>query len=578
MGRNIETADQLIRQLDRPSVPVHKRIGEILLEAGVINLEQLREALRVRNDHPEKGKLGKIIQSLGYATGTEVMKALSLNLNIPCVSLNHMEVENPAIDFVPAEFARSHNLVPLILHKDRLVVAMEEPMDNETLNLLHFMTGHHVEPVLATAADIELAVSRVYGQADDQDVLKGLPEYEIEEPEEELVEEQAKRLAHEKPVVRLVQNLILDAIHRRASDVHIRPMEHRVDIIFRIDGSLIPIRNMPRSMLSAIVSRIKIIGGMNIAERRLPQDGRTRIRTHDRSIDLRLSVMPSIHGESVVIRILDTGAGMKSLSEIGFTEQDETRFRGLIQKSAGMILVTGPTGSGKSTTLYSALQEVLKSNINIITVEDPVEYHIDGITQIQVNSLIGYTFARALRNILRHDPDAIMIGEIRDEETAKMAVESALTGHLVLSTLHTNSAATTITRLLEIGMPSYLVSATLLAVLAQRLVKKNCPHCLQEEIVAPAIREVLGLDEKEVFYRGKGCDHCHQTGYSGRIAVYELLQVTEELRPLIRPNASALDIEKVAVSNGMEKLTQQALRVARRKETSLAEVYRVRLD
>ncbi|WP_197479755.1 GspE/PulE family protein, partial [Oleiphilus sp. HI0132] len=324
--------------------------------------------------------------------------------------------------------------------------------------------------------------------------------------------------------------LIADAVTRRASDIHIRPKEKSVDILYRIDGSLLKIRNFDIKMLPAAVARIKIISGMNIAEHRLPQDGRTKITSKDKSIDLRVSIMPTIHGESVVIRLLDTSTSINNIDAIGFNEKDSELFTQLVNKSSGLILVTGPTGSGKSTTLYAALESIKQREINIITVEDPVEFHIDDILQIQVNNAIDYSFARALKNILRHDPDAIMIGEIRDEETAKMAVESSLTGHLVLSTLHTNSAASTITRLLEIGVQAYLLNATLLAVLAQRLVKRNCPHCLEEEQVSPIVRKALGLSEDEVFYQGAGCDNCHMTGHKGRVAVYELLTLSPDIR------------------------------------------------
>lgn len=575
MTTSITSASELIELLDRPKPSGYHPVGEILLGAGIITATQLTEALKIKSNAGNNEKLGKILHRLGYASQSDIIKAVSLNLHIPCVNLQKIQLDAHITEFIPATFARTHNLVPVVKHNDKLVVAMEEPLDNDTINMLHFMTGHMIEPVLATPEDIELTISQIFGPSDDEDVLKTLPSYQ---EKENLAEYQAKKLAEDKPTVRLVQNLILDAIHRKASDIHIRPKEHEVDIIFRIDGTLIPIRSVAKSVLPAVVSRIKIIGGMNIAERRIPQDGRTKVKTQDKNIDLRISIMPSIHGESVVIRILDTSAGMKSLSEIGFTAKDEAIFRTLVQKSAGLILVTGPTGSGKSTTLYAALQEIKSTNINVITVEDPVEYHIDDITQIQVNNATDYTFARALRNILRHDPDAIMIGEIRDEETAKMAIESALTGHLVLSTLHTNSAATTVTRLLEIGIPSYLVSSTLLAILAQRLVKKNCPHCLQEEIVNPSMKAALQLNQDETFFKGTGCDLCHNTGYRGRMAVYELLVINDDIRKLIKPTADSTAIEKAAIGNGMINLTQQALSLARARKTSLAEAYRVRLD
>ena len=317
---------------------------------------------------------------------------------------------------------------------------------------------------------------------------------------------------------------------------------------------------------------------MDISEHRLPQDGRSRVRYMGKEIDLRLSVIPSIYGESVVIRLLDTEFALNNLEELGFRDQDATTLRHLLSQTNGVFLVTGPTGSGKSTTLYTALDHIKKTKVNIITVEDPVEYHMDKITQIQINEHTGYTFAKALRHILRHDPDVIMVGEIRDQETAKMAIESALTGHLVLSTLHTNSAASTVTRLLEIGVEPYLVTSTLLGVLAQRLVRRNCPHCLEEESIDASVRELLGASENGIFYQGKGCDRCHQTGIHGRRAVYELLSVSQDMKALLKPGVSNLLLQQQAIKDGMTPLTEQALMLAKEKIISLSEVYRVRLN
>ena len=453
-------------------------------------------------------------------------------------------------------------------------MARDDPSDSETLSMLNFLSEKVVTPVISTSNDIELAISSYYGSSDIEEVLKSIP---LVSKPSGWEAQQAIKLASDKPTVRLVHNLIADAVTRRASDIHIRPKEHMVDILYRIDGSLTKIRSFERQMLSAAVARIKIISGMNIAEHRLPQDGRTKITVKGNTVDLRISLMPTIHGESVVLRLLDLSASLKNISDIGFSESDQHIFSQLVGKSSGLSLMTGPTGSGKSTTLYAALQSIKEREINIVTVEDPVEYHIDDILQIQVNQSIGFTFAKALRNILHHDPEAIMVGEVRDKEKAKMAVESSLTGHLVLSTLHTNSAASTVTRLLEIGDPAYLLNATLSTVLAQRLVKRNCQHCLVEEDVKPFVRKALALDEKEVFYRGKGCEKCHGTGYQGRLAVYELMQIDSDLRELIHADVNINEIEKLAIKIGMTPLTDHALAVARSRDTSLEEVYRIRL-
>jgi type IV pilus assembly protein PilB len=570
----IENHQQLIDSLENTQNYQHQHLGQILLQTGIITSEQLNTALQTQVKNGKKEMLGKIILDLGYATDHQIRNALSCCLEMPFIQLGGFEVDEQILQLIPAEFARSHAVIPVLAHKDRLVVAMDDPSDNETINMLHFLSEHVIEPVLSTASDIEYAISKHYGSSDIDEVLKDIPSSITSNNWEA---QQAIKLASDKPTVKLIHNLIADAVTRRASDIHIRPKEKCVDILYRIDGSLMHIRSFDSKMLPAAVARIKIISGMNIAEHRLPQDGRTKINSKERNIDLRVSIMPTIHGESVVLRLLDTSGSLKSIDSIGFNQRDSELFTQLISKSSGLILVTGPTGSGKSTTLYAALQSIKQREINIISVEDPVEYHIDDILQIQVNNAIDYTFARALRNILRHDPDAIMIGEIRDEETAKMAVESSLTGHLVLSTLHTNSAASTITRLLEIGVQAYLLNATLLAVLAQRLVKRNCPHCLIEEEASPLVRQALGIKDNEVFFRGAGCDRCHGTGYQGRVAVYELLTLSAEVRDLIKAGVNANDIEIAGIKNGMTPLTEHALYTARQQQTSLAEVYRVRL-
>lgn len=519
---------------------------------------------------------GVLVEQHGFPSEA-VQRAQARALGLPFVDPCTFQIEREAINAVPATVAREHKLIPLCFAAGGLIVAVAETDDAAAREALTFHTQHPVDFVLAEADNIERAITSWYGPVDDRDALDELTEiYHLDhESQAGLVD--AKSAAGEKPVVRLVHNLLLDAIHMRASDVHIRPLEDRVDLLFRLDGALVKMRSFAKSMLPAVVSRIKIIGNMDIAEHRLPQDGRFRIRRDGDDIDLRLSIIPMVQGESVVIRILNANAGLKSISELGFNRHDEARFTELMNRSNGMVLVTGPTGCGKSTTLYAALQEVRHRDVNIITVEEPVEYRLAGINQIQVNTATGFTFARALRHILRHDPDVVMVGEIRDPETAKMAVESSLTGHLVLSTLHTNDAASAVTRLLEIGVEPYLVRSSLAAVLAQRLVRKNCDFCIEPEPLEPQVRAALAVDDDEVFCRGAGCPKCHGTGYSGRRSVYELLTVTDELRDLIDDGVSAGEIERTAIAAGMEPLTHNALKIARTGETSLAEVYRVRL-
>lgn len=570
----ITTADELRHHHQTYYRYTARPLGEILLEMDAITPTQLSDALAEQKISHKR--LGEILQDMGVVGREQVLRALAERFGVPFINLRMFDVDPKAVACVPAQFARKHLVVPVLLDGDRLLVAMTDPTDTELVNMLRFLTGKVLEFCIAPTDDIAYAISAYYGGQEVQTALDDMAVFVREEPFH-LDANSEEQLGNERPVVQLVQSVISDAMVRQASDIHIRPKENSVDLFFRVDGVLQKIRSFNKKLLPAVVSRIKIIGNMDISEHRLPQDGRSRIRYLDKSVDLRLSIIPTIHGESVVIRLLDTQFALKNLEQLGFEENDATKLRHLLTRSSGILLVTGPTGSGKSTTLYTALDHVKKSNVNIITVEDPVEYHLDGIAQIQVNHGTGYSFSRALRHILRHDPDVIMVGEIRDQETAKMAVESALTGHLVLSTLHTNDAATSVTRLIEIGVEPYLVNSALIGVLAQRLVRKNCPHCKTAEPVDSDVRRVLGVSDDEVFYRGTGCDHCHHTGVKGRLAVYELLEVTPTLRKLIGQDVAADIIQKQAISEGMTPLTENALKVAREGKIPLSEVYRVRL-
>jgi type IV pilus assembly protein PilB len=520
--------------------------------------------------------LGQLLANRAIIDDEDYSRLMARSLGLPFVQLSSFEVSQDLITMVPVNIARTHDLVPLMICNEKLVVAMHNPMDQEAMATLSFLSGRMVEEAVASRMDIQYAITRYYGPGDDESVLEA-----IQLPDgansDAFNDAELLRLSGEKPTVRLVHHMILDAVNSRASDIHIRPCENRADLLFRIDGSLVHIRSFNRNLLPAVISRIKILGTMNVAEHRLPQDGQARVQHHNRIIDMRISIIPSIYGESAVIRILDKSASLRQLSDVGFTPKDQVLFSALLHKSHGLILVTGPTGCGKSTTLYAALQDVIPTGNNIITVEDPVEYHVDGLMQIQVNHATGYSFALALRHILRHDPDVIMVGEIRDMETARMAVESSLTGHIVLSTLHTNSAATSVTRLIEMGVEPYLVNTSLLAILAQRLVRKNCTYCIAEEIISDAVRADLGIKPEETFWRGKGCEHCHKTGYHGRMSVYELLTVSPEMRKLIKPKAEAAEIEAQAIADGMVPLTDMALQAAREKKTSIEEVYRSRI-
>lgn len=512
--------------------------------------------------------------NLALESDEQSLRALAEILGFPYVSMRETQIDDAILSLIPAEFARKNDVMPIKLTRSHLTVAMANPRRQDIFQALGFITGLTIDVVVATSKDVQWAVRHYYGVQDDELALESIGS-RVYDAAEEL---ELARLGSENAIVRLVNNVIRDAIDRKASDIHLRPRGKNIELIYRMDGTLTTIRFMSKSLLPAMVSRIKILGGMNIAERRVPQDGRSCVRSGNNAVDLRISIMPTVEGESVVIRLLNSQVGLKSIAELGFSAHDEDIFRDLLHKSNGIFLVTGPTGSGKSTTLYAALDEVKKQNVNIITVEDPVEYHMDGIQQIQINHGTGYTFARALRNILRHDPDVILVGEIRDHETGKIAVESALTGHLVLSTLHTNNAAGAITRLLEMGIEPYLLNGSLLGVLAQRLVKVNCQHCLVVEPVDSLTRQSLNVPEDEVFYHSTGCDKCNKTGVVGRMAVYELLRIDPSIKAIIKHEVATTDIHQHALSSGMIPLTDNALSRARAKEISLAEVYRIRLD
>jgi len=533
-------------------------------------------------DHsaPDNGKTELTLTESQFPAAGQKVLARRLGLNF--IDLKLEDIDAKVLDLIPAELALQHCLIPIKRYeKDgnhHLLVAMSNPLDQEAIGLLGFITGRHIDIVVADEQKILTIISDHYKPSVDPAELDDLVAVQAEEYDTDAQQIELERLSKQKPLVRLVDNIIRDAIRRRASDVHLRPEENEIALIYRIDGNLVPMRKFNKALLPVMVSRIKVMGGMDIATKRRPQDGQARVREPDNTIDLRLSVLPTVNGESVVIRILNTKAGLRNIDEIGFSVADKQQFLSMLSRSNGLILVTGPTGSGKSTTLYGALQEIIKQNINIITIEDPVEYHVAKIQQVQVNRAAGLTFAQTLRNILRHDPDAIMIGEIRDQETAQIALESALTGHLVLSTLHTNSAAKTITRLLDMGSDPLLVNATLMGVIAQRLVRRNCPHCLQEERVDPYIRTTLNANRNEVFYRGAGCAECNNLGYRGRMATYELLVATPRIRDLIMRNASSDEIFEQALVDGMLPLTEHALHLARERRTSLSEVYRVRQE
>ena len=563
----------------RTLITVHKRmpdmrLGEVLLDENLISQEQLNVALDTQQTIRGNRHLGQILVETGLVTADQLNIALAKKLAIPYVKLESFDIQDGSLGKIPAEIAVQYKVLPLADLNGKLVVAMVNPLDHDALDVLRFNSKMSIEAVMASADDIDGALNRYYSKYEEHEALEDLKMDPIAEalPANDAVQD-IEQEAKKKPIVRLLNAIVLQAVMRGASDINIRPEKDKVSVYYRVDGKIQFVRTLSRSILPALVSRVKITGQMDISERRAPQDGHARLMRHDRQIDLRISVIPTVKGESVVIRILDKEVGFKPLPELGLREEDLNAIRRMVSRPNGIFLVTGPTGSGKSTTLYAVLDEIKKRNPHILTVEDPVEYDMDGVEQMQINPVKGFNFAQALRHFLRHDPDVIMVGEIRDEETAHIANKAALTGHLVFSTLHTNDAPSTVTRLLDMGVEPYLLSSTLLGVMAQRLVRLNCRECIADEVIDPYARHVLGLREGEAFYRGGGCYKCHYTGYQGRAAVVELLAVTPEIQQLIVNGRPAQEIAAKAQAAGMRSLHESALELARAGKTSIEEVY-----
>jgi type IV pilus assembly protein PilB len=556
--------------------------GAMGLVAGQACVE---EAFQLRTRYPMDDSaelatrvMGQLDQAgLDLPTMNQSLSIATILNHVPVAELAEFEPSSKALETLPADMATRLNVLPLVREGDLLMLALAEPLNVEQLHLLRFVSQCRLVAVLAAGDDIRQAIGRCYTVHSDAGELESMAISEMEtgsEEEELRVWSEAETLARQAPIVRLVNTLLADAVSRRASDIHIRPGQKTFEVLYRINGTLVPVRRLRRALLPPVVGRIKILASMNSSEHRLPQDGRIRIIENNAGVDLRISIIPSQFGESVVIRILARTVDMRSLDAIGFETADLARLRDLLRRSMGIVLVTGPTGSGKTTTLYAALQEVVRQNVNIITVEDPIEYELENVIQIQVNPGIDFTFPRALRHILRHDPDVILIGEMRDFETAKIAVESALTGHLVFSTLHTNDAPSALVRLIEMGVEPYLIRSAVIGVLAQRLVRTNCPHCRAHEPVDMLMRTNLDLGPDEIFWHGTGCDRCHGTGFSGRQAIYELLVMDKQLAQRVEVGVSADVYRDSALASRMFSLPANGIKLARTGVVSLAEIYR----
>lgn len=557
------------------------RLGHLLLKANLITEEQLERALaeqRVRG-----GSLSSILIDLGYLKEEDLLKFLHTRYGVPSINVSNLEIDPKLAELIGPEFMRKYLVVPVRRAGSTLYVAMADPFDVSVIDDLKFHTGYHIEALVAPESEIRRAIDRFFDPtAALAETIKGGEEEAVEvvRQEETFDLSEVEKTAEEAPVVRLVNAILADAIMKGASDIHLEPYEKYFRVRYRIDGVLYEVMKPPLKMKNAIVSRIKIMSQLDIAERRLPQDGRFLIRMGNREIDFRVSVMPSQYGEKVVLRLLDKAKLQLDLTKLGFEPEDLERFDRAIHKPFGMILVTGPTGSGKTTTLYSVLSELNKTSVNICTAEDPIEFSLPGVNQVQIHDAIGLTFASCLRTFLRQDPDIIMVGEIRDLETAEIAVRAALTGHLVLSTLHTNDAPSTMTRLLDMGVEPFLVSSSVIMVVAQRLVRTICPDCKEAMEVPPEALLELGVPEEEVYngfraWRGKGCPRCNNIGYRGRIALFEVMTVDDEIKEMVLRRAPATEIRRVAIEHGMRSLRQSGIIKVKKGITTIEEVLRV---
>lgn len=553
-----------------------RRLGDLLIEEGIINNKQLEKALE--RQKKEQKKLGTILVDMGFTTESEIADALVTQLNLERIELSSIRIKEEVLNLITEpSILKKYVMLPFAFAEGsatKLLVAMENPLDIIAMDDLSIVTNTQIIPVIATNQEIMAAIDRYFGNAEVQAVAQQFTkekESQLKELENEL-----NTGVNNAPIVILVRTIIEQAVRQRASDIHIEPLEGHIRVRYRVDGALQEVGEYPDTMLLAIVARVKIIGGMDISEKRKPQDGRITQDVDKVEYDIRVSILPTVNGEKIVMRLTAKNALTREKSHLGFTKVELDKFNKLLENPHGMLLVTGPTGSGKSTTLYTALSELNKEDVNIITVEDPVEANINGINQVQVNTKADLTFATALRSILRQDPDIIMIGEIRDQETASIAVTASITGHLVVSTLHTNSAASSITRLVDMGIEPYLLADATIGVIAQRLVRRLC-KCKRSKNLSITDYQLLDLNEEEIqqIFEPCGCPSCNETGYLGRIGVYEIMPISNRLRAMIAKNCTAKELQEEAQKEGMSTLKQSVKRLVLEGVTSLEEMRRI---
>ena len=569
------------------------KLGELLVRNKLISKEQLDKALLIQKT--SGNKLGYDLVKLGFVTDEDIAQCLSRQFGIPAINLSHFEIDQTVLDLVPVEICRKYDLIPVNRTGAVLTVSMADPTNIRAMDEINFICGYQVEPVVASDFAIREAIDKYYGSAHALELKQVMEQamaekavagegsdVEVLESAEELDLALLEKQAEDAPVVKLVNKVMYDALNQGASDIHIEPYEKEFRVRYRIDGVLYVKVNPPLKLRDAIISRVKIMAKLDIAEKRLPQDGRIKIKTKHlgkiKELDFRVSVLPTLFGEKIVLRLLDKENLKLDMTKLGLEPESLRTFEKAILKPYGMILVTGPTGSGKTNTLYSAMSRINTPETNIITAEDPVEFNIPGINQVQMKEQIGLNFAAALRSFLRQDPNIILVGEVRDFETAEIAIKAALTGHLVLSTLHTNDAPSTINRLMNMGIEPFLVASSVLLIAAQRLIRKICPECKEEYRVPLEALVDIGFKEEEAqkvtIFKGRGCQLCGNTGYKGRFGIFEVMEVSESIRELILVGASAMEIRRKAMEEGMISLRSSGIEKLRQGQTTIEEVLR----
>lgn len=553
----------------------NERIGDYLVSQGLINEDQLQQVLAAQKESNGTKKFGDVVVELGFMSEVNFTKALAGKLRVSYVDLDNIEINTEAVQKVPEALARKHTVIAINIQGKRLTVATNDPVNFIVLEDIKVSTGMDTVPVLATTTAINKAIGKSYSMQNVDSVLDSVNSMGGDLGEMSQDEADSKDRVESAPIVKLATTIIENSYRADATDIHIEPFKTYTRIRIRVNGDLVELMNISSAVHSALTTRLKLISGMNIAEKRIPQDGRFTQVVDGCTLDVRVSSLPTVHGEKIVIRILSTGQiALRKITDLGMSEYNYNLFESMLRVPHGVILVTGPTGSGKTTTLYAALGELARPNVNVITVEDPVEKAIDGINQVQVNTKAGMTFAAALRSILRQDPDIVMIGEMRDTETADIGIRAAITGHLVLSTLHTNDAASTVVRLVDMGVAAYMVATSLIGVIAQRLIKVLCPECKRPRMSTPEENELMGIPGSIQIYEPCGCPSCNNTGYRGRTAIHEIIHCTSKVSSIIAANGTKEQIEAAAKANGTKLLRDNASELVQAGQTSIDELVR----